>query len=79
MLHSELAADVSSAAHGHGLQVEDVDLDEVVGCQLLKPGPVPSLLYSARFHPSPPFISLGDSYCDTTDITWNNYSSDNRQ
>jgi len=35
-LHLELAADVSGAAHAHGLQVEDVVLDEVAGCQLLK-------------------------------------------
>jgi len=76
LLHLELAADTSGAAHAHGLQVEDVDLDEVSGCQLLKPGPVPAPLCSCRFHQSPCFISLGDSYCDTTDIPYNNYSSD---
>jgi len=41
LLHPELAADVSGAARAHCLQVEHVDLDEVAGCQLLKPGPVP--------------------------------------
>ena len=70
---------LSGAARAHSLQVGDVNLDEVAGCQLLKPGPVLSLLCSARFHQSLSFISLVDSYCDTTDITWNNYSSDNRQ
>jgi len=50
MLHLELVADVSGAARAHSLRVKDVDLDEVVGCQLLKSGPVPSPLCSARFH-----------------------------
>jgi len=36
LLHLELTADVSGAAHAHGLQVGDVDLDEVAGCLLLK-------------------------------------------
>jgi len=36
LLHPELRADVSGAAHSHGLQVGDVDLDEVARCQLLK-------------------------------------------
>jgi len=36
LLHPELTADVSGAAHAHSLQVGDVDLDEVAGCQLLK-------------------------------------------
>jgi len=56
MLHLELTVDVSGVACPHSLQVEDVDLDEVAGCQLLKPGPVPSPLCSARFHQSPSFI-----------------------
>ena len=62
-------ADVSGAAHAHGLQVEDVDLDEVAVCHLLKPHTVPSPLYFAGFLQSPSFISLGDSYCDTTERT----------
>jgi len=36
LLHPELTADVSRAARVHSLQVADVDLDEVAGCQLLK-------------------------------------------
>jgi len=60
MLLPELTAGVSGAAHAHGLQVEDVYL-EIVRCQLLKSGPVPSLLCFARFHPSPSSTSLGDS------------------
>jgi len=79
MLRPELVAGVSGAAHAHGLRVEDVDLDEVAGCQLLKPGPVPSWLCFARFHQSPSCISLRDSDCNIFDITYNNYSSDKRQ
>jgi len=36
LLHPELMADVSAAACAHSLQVGDVNLDEVGGCQLLK-------------------------------------------
>jgi len=36
LLHPELTADVSGAARAHSLQVGDVDLDEVAGCQLFK-------------------------------------------
>ena len=36
LLRPELTADVSGAARAHSLQVGDVSLDEVVGCQLLK-------------------------------------------
>jgi len=36
LLRPELVADVSGVAHTHSLQVGDVDLDEVAGCQLLK-------------------------------------------
>jgi len=76
MLHLELMVGVSGAACAHGLQAEDIDLDEIAGCQLLKPGPVPSLLHLTRFHQSPSFIS---SDCNILDITQNNYSSNNRQ
>jgi len=79
MLRPKLMASGSAAAHAHSLQVEDVNLDEVDECQLWKSGLVLSQLCSAMFHQSPSFISLVDSYCDTTDITYNNYSSDNRQ
>jgi len=36
ILHPALAAGVSGAAHAHSLRAEDVNLDEVAGCQLLK-------------------------------------------
>ena len=36
LLHPELTVDVSGAAHAHSLQVGEVDLDEVAGCQMLK-------------------------------------------
>jgi len=52
LLHPELAAGVSDVAHAHGLWVEDVGLEEVAGCQLLKPAVVPSLLHFAPFHQS---------------------------
>ena len=35
LLHPELTADASGVARAHSLQ-ENVDLDEVAGCQLLK-------------------------------------------
>jgi len=41
MLRPELATGVSGVAHAHSLRAEGVNLDEVAGCQLLKPGPVP--------------------------------------
>ena len=62
-------AGVSGAAHAHNLQVEAVNLDEVVGCQLLKPGPVPSPLCFARFYQSSSSVSLGDSDCNILYIT----------
>ena len=52
-LRLELTTGVSGAACAHGLRVEGVNLDEVAGCQLLKPGPVPPPLCFARFHQSP--------------------------
>jgi len=36
LLHPELTAGVSRAARAHSLQIGDVSLDEVAGCQLLK-------------------------------------------
>jgi len=79
MLHPELMAVVSGADCAHSLLTEDVSLDEVAGCQLLKPGPVPSPLYFASFYQNPSFISLGDCDCNILVIRYNNYSSDNRQ
>ena len=73
-----MCGDVSGVARVHSLQVEDVDLDEVAGCQLLKPGPARSPLCFARFHQSPSCTSFGDCDCNILDITYNNYSSDNR-
>ena len=61
MLHLELVTGVSGAARAHGLWIENVNVDEVAGCQLLKPGPVPSLLCFAGFCQSPSSISLDDS------------------
>ena len=66
-LHLELSAGVFGTACGQGVQAGDVNLDEVVGCQLFKSGPSP--LCSARFHRSPSFFSLDDSYCNVTDVT----------
>ena len=79
MLHLELAAGVFGTAHTHGLQAEDVDLEEIVGRQLLKPVQVLSPLHFARFHQSPSFSDLGDSYCNTTDMAYSDYSSDDIQ
>jgi len=79
MLHPELAVGLSGMGHAHHLQVEDFSVDEVGGCQLPKSGPVPSPLHLARFHQSLSFISLGDSYCNTFDIAYNYYSSDDIQ
>ena len=56
VLHLELVAGISGMAQAHDLWVEDVNLNEVAGCQLLKPGPVLSLLYFAQFHQSSSFI-----------------------
>ena len=36
LLHPELTADTSGVARAHSVQIGDVDLDEVAGCQLLK-------------------------------------------
>ena len=47
MLHPELVAGVSGAACAHGVQLGDVDLDEVAGYKLLKParcGPITTVL-----------------------------------
>jgi len=79
MLHSEFMAGLSTTAHAHGLQVEEVDLHEVSGCQLLKSGPVPSPLHFAWFCLCPSFISLGDSYYNAINITCNNCITDDRQ
>jgi len=81
LLHPELTADVSGAARAHSLQVGDVDLDEVAGCQLLKN----QVQFHHRcalldFHQKSPFVlNLDDSYYDTTGTQHNNYNNDNRQ
>jgi len=79
MLYPELTAGVSGAACAHCLRAEDVDLCEFAGCQFFRPGPVLSPLCFAEFHQSLSFISLGDSYCNTIDIIYNNYGSDDKQ
>jgi len=73
--HLELVVGVSGTAHTCSLWVEDLSL-EVAGCQLLKPGPVSSLLHFARFHQSPSFINFDDSYRNTIDMAYSNCSSD---
>jgi len=72
MLHLELVAGVSGAAHAHAyyLWVEGVSLDELAEHQLWKPGPVPSQLHFAWFHQSPSLVNLGDAYCNTIDIAY---------
>jgi len=40
---------------------------------------VPSPLHFGRFHQSSFFINLGDSYCNTIDIAYNKYSSNDIQ
>jgi len=72
LLHPELTAGVSAVAHAHGLWVEVVDLAEVAGCQLLKPGLILLALLFARFHQSLFFIDHGDSYCNIIDMSCNN-------
>ena len=67
MLHLELVASVFGVAHALGLWFEDVDLEEVAGCQLLKPGLILSLLHFAPIHQNSAFISLVDSYCNYVD------------
>jgi len=78
MLHLELVAGVYGTAHAHCPWVEDDNLDEVSGCQLLKRGPVPSPLYFAWLHQSPS-INLSDSYCNSFDMAYSNYSSNDTQ
>ena len=79
MLHLELVAGLFGVAHAHGLWVEDIDLEEFAGHQLLKPVQVPSPLHFTRFHQSSAFIDLGDSYCNTIDVAYGNCSNDDIQ
>lgn len=79
MLHPELKARVSGAAHVHSLWVEDVDLEKVAGHQLMKPVRVPSPLHLAQYHQSPSFIDLSDSYRNTINVTHYHCSSDDIQ
>ena len=51
----------------------------VSDCCMLKSVLVPSLLYFAQFYQTSFFINLDDSYCNTVDITYNNYSNDDIQ
>jgi len=79
MLHPELVAGVSGMTHAHSLRVEDVNLEEVAGCSLLKPVIFPSALHFAQFHQSSSFINLGGSHCNTIHVAHNTYSSDDIQ
>jgi len=67
LLHLELMADVSGAASAHSLQ--EMLISKLLGASCCNPGPVPSLLCSARFSwKSPSFFNLDDSYYVTTGI-----------
>lgn len=79
MLRLEPVAGVAGMTHAHSLWAQDVDLEEVAWHQLLKPVLVPSLMHFAQFHQNLFFISLGDSYSNTIDVPYSNYSSDNIQ
>jgi len=79
MLHLEFAAGLSGAAYEHGLQVEDVNLEEVAGHLLLMPGLFPSLLHFAWFYQSSSFINLYNSSCNTIDVAYSNYTSEDIQ
>ena len=76
MLRPEVMAGLSGMACAHSLWAEGAKLQEVAGRQLLKQGPVPPLLHFVHFHQSPSFISLGDSYCNTIDKAYSDYSGD---
>jgi len=76
ILHPEVATGVSGIAQAHGLHVEDVYFKQVAGDLLLKPGLVPSPLCFAWFYQSSCFINMDDSCCNTIDIAYSNYSSD---
>ena len=54
---------ISGTVHAHSLKVEDVDLEEVAGHQLLKPGLVLLPLHLC----SVSCFSLYDSYCNAID------------
>ena len=51
----------------------------VLDCCMLQSVLVPSLLHFTWFCQSSFFINLGDSYCNTIDIAYNNCSSDDTQ
>jgi len=72
MLHLELTAGVSGSVHAHILQAEDDNLDEVAGCQLLKPALILSPLQFSRFHQRSFFINQGYPYCNTFAMTYSN-------
>ncbi|OPJ78892.1 hypothetical protein AV530_017928 [Patagioenas fasciata monilis] len=74
MLHQKLITGVSGVVHAYDLWVEDVNLEEVAGCQLLKPVLVPSSLHFAWFHQSSFFSNLDDSYYNTIDIAYGNHT-----
>jgi len=79
MLHLELMAGVSGTGYAHSLRVEITSLEEVAGCQLLMPDLFPSPLHFAWFYQSSSFINLDDSYCNTIDMAYSNYSTDDIQ
>jgi len=55
-LHPEFMADISGVSRAHSLQVGDVDLNEVAGCQLLKTRSSPMIavlcwVFNQKVHP----------------------------
>ena len=51
----------------------------VLDCCMLQSVLDPSLLHFAQFCQSSFFINLGDSYCNTIDIAYNNYNNNEIQ
>ena len=51
----------------------------MLDCRMLKSVLVPSLLPFTQLYHSSFFINLSDSYCNTIDTAYNNYSDDNIQ
>ena len=49
ILSPQIEAGVPGTGYAHCLWVEDGNLEEVAGCQLLMPGLVPSLLHFVGF------------------------------
>ena len=68
MLPLELVAGTFGATHTLGLQVEDVDLEEIAGCQFKFYHCCTWL--SFKVHPS---VFSGNSYSNTLDMAYRHY------